>query len=321
MAELQRGGAGREDPIERERLVRVAWYYYRDDMTQAQIAAKLSVSRPTVARLLERARSSGIVTIEIDTSGSGGMELSSALREKYGLQDAVVVPQIGSAPSGDDTNSRVALEGAHYLRRFLKPQAVVAVGWGDTVLRTLLRLRRQDLEGVTLATLTGGIDAYTTVVTGERNNGISEFIRFVPAPLLASNPSIARALRRERAVIEVVELARGADATLIGIGGAIPRATILQNGLITEAELENYRRQGAIGDILAQWYDDQGRILEMGHEKSRVGISIDELRTMPNVVAVAGGVDKTDAIHGALRGDFVNVLITTEDVARGLVAR
>ena len=306
--------------VDRERLVRVAWHYYRDDMTQAQIAEKFGVSRPTVARLLERARSSGVVTINIETNGIGGMELSNALREKYGLQDVAIVPQIETGNSGEATNSRVAMEGAQYLRRFLTPGAVVGVGWGDTVLRTLLRLRRPELAGVTFATLTGGIDAYTMAIKGAANNGIAEYIRFIPAPLLASSPNIAQALRQERMVTDVIELARGADATIIGIGGALNHATILQNGLITEQQLDRYRGQGAVGDILAQWYDADGNVLEMGLEQSRVGISIQELRDMPNVIAVAGGIDKLAATRGALNGRFAKVLITTEDVARGLVA-
>jgi lsr operon transcriptional repressor len=308
------------DLLDRERLVRVAWHYYRDDMTQAQIAEKLGVSRPTIARLLDRARSSGIVTISIETNGLGGMELPTALREKYGLDDVVIVPQIESANSGEVTNSRLALEAGQYLRRFLTPGAVIGVGWGDTVLRTLLRLRRPELTGVTFATLTGGIDAYTTTINGATNNGIAEYIRFIPAPLLASSPAIARALRQERMVTDVIDLARGASATIIGVGGALNQATILQNGVITEDQLEEYRRQGAVGDILAQWYDADGRIQEMGLERSRVGIRIHELRDMPNVIAVAGGIDKLAAIRGALRGGFAKVLITTEDVARGLSA-
>ncbi|WP_210506353.1 sugar-binding transcriptional regulator [Naasia sp. SYSU D00057] len=309
---------GRDDEFDRERLVRVAWYYYRDDMTQAQIAQKMGVSRPTVARLLDRARTSGVVTIDIQTNGLGGMELPRILREKYGLRDVAVVPQIDESVSGETTNARVALEGAQYLRRYLSPGAVIGVGWGDTVLRTLLSLRRAELAGVTFATLTGGIDAYTTAIRGAANNGIAEFIRFIPAPLLASSPEIAEALGQERLVTEVIDLARGASATLIGIGGAVAQATILQNGLVSEGQLEQYRRQGAIGDILAQWYDADGEVLDMGIERSRVGIRIEELREMPNVIAVAGGMDKLAAIRGALNGRFASVLITTEDVARAL---
>ena len=301
---------------ERERLVRVAWYYYRDNLTQAQIADRLHVSRPTVARLLERARQVGVVSIEIDTSGFGGLELSQRLRDKYGLQEVVIVPRLGPSVSGEVTNSRVAREAAHYLSRYLRPGTVVGVGWGDTVRRTLLLLQRSTLSGVTFATLTGGIDAYTA--TGDGNGHPAVNVRFVPAPLLASSPAVADALRKERSVTSVLELAQSADVTLIGIGGANANATILQHGIVTEDQIRDYQHRGAVGDIIGEWYDERGRPLAIDMQKVRIGIAISELRSMTRVVAAAGGLDKLTAIRGALAGRYLHVLITTEDVAWAL---
>ncbi len=305
---------------DREMLVRVAWMYYRESLTQAQIASRLHVSRATVARLIDRAKQTGVVTIEIDTTGVGGLELAGLLRQRYNLDDVVVVPQLGRGISGEATNSRIALEAAQYLRRYLRPGAVVGVGWGDTVLRTLLALRPESLKGMTFPTLTGGIDAYTMRVNGASNNGLAQYIRFVPSPLLASSPEMAAMLRKERAVTSVIDLAKSADATLIGIGGAVSNATILQNGVVTEEQLYDYQVKGAVGDILGEWYDQRGRVLAVDLQKVRVGIAIRDLRSMRNVIAVAGGIDKLDAIRGALAGAYIDVLVTTEDVARELAA-
>ena len=309
------------DDGDREQLVRVAWYYYRDNLTQAEIAQRLHVSRPTVARLLERARQTGIVTIDINTTGVGGLELTNELRTRYRLKDVVIVPQLGRSVSGETTNTRIARAAAQYLKRYLVPGGVVGVGWGDTVLRTLLALPRQNLTGMTFATLTGGIDAYTTRVSGAENAGLSDYIKFVPSPLLASSPQIAQILRQEKAVTAVLDLAKSADATIIGIGGAVANATILQNGVVTEAQLYDYQIKGAVGDILGEWYDQRGRLLAVDLQKVRVGIEIRELRAMKNVIAVAGGIDKVAAIRGALEGEYLDILVTTEDVARELIAQ
>jgi lsr operon transcriptional repressor len=299
----------------------VAWYYYRDNLTQAEVADRLHVSRPTVARLLERARQTGVVSIHIDTTGVGGLDLPQRLRERYGLKDVVVVPQPAPATSGETTNSRIALAGAQYLRRHLAPGSVIGVGWGDTVVRTLTALPPSMLNGVTFATLTGGIDAYTSRVAGSGGAGLNNLVRFVPAPLIASSARLARALRKEPAVTEVLDAARNADATLLGIGAASPTATILQNGVIDEEQLRRYVEQGAVGDIVGDWYDAAGRLLAVDLQALRVGLSIAELPKMRNVIAVAGGTDKADAISGALAGSYLDVLVTTEDVARDLLAR
>jgi lsr operon transcriptional repressor len=312
-----RRGSGRD--VDRELLVRAAWYYYRDDLTQAEIGERLHLSRPTVVRLLQRARSEGIVTIDVDTTGVGGVELAAALRERWTLSDTVIVPQLGRSVSGEVTNSRVARAGAQYLRRHLGPGKLIAIGWGDTVLRTLLELPTSSTEETTFIALTGGVDGYTAKVRGSAGATMPGHIRFVPSPLIASSPEVARMLRREGAVVRVLEEARTADATLIGIGGAVPNATILQSGDVSEAQIREYQRQGALGDILGQWYDEHGQSVAIDLDMLRIGTQIDELRRMKNVIGVAGGIDKAPAIRGALEGGYLDVLVTTEDVARDLL--
>lgn len=307
------------DDAERELLVRVAWSYYRDDLTQAEIAARMHLSRPTVTRLLQRARETGIVTIDVNTTGVGGLELVGRLRNRWPLRDVVIVPQIGRSISGEATNSRVARAAAQYLRRYLQPGALIGMGWGDTVLRTLRALPKQVMAGATFIALTGGIEGYTARVSGSEHAGISDYIRFVPSPLIASTPEMAQMLRQEHSVTRVLEEAKTATATLIGIGAAVPYATILQSGAVTESELQGYQLQGAVGDILGEWYDEHGRTVAIDLQKRRIGIPIRDLRRMKNVIAAAGGVDKVPAIRGALEGGYLDVLVTTEDVARELV--
>ncbi|QTE27950.1 sugar-binding transcriptional regulator [Pengzhenrongella sicca] len=313
--------AGSERSDSRATLVRVAWFYYKDNLTQAQIAAQLSVSRATVARMLERAKDLGIVRIEISADELTALELSRAVRDRYGLTDVVVVPQIGVNRSPEEINEQLGQAGAQYLRRHLRPGAIIGIGWGDTVLRALFALSRDSLKDVTIATIAGGIDAYTRRVLGSSNNDLGTHIRFLPAPLLASAPNIAAALRDELAVTSVLQLAAQADATLIGIGSALSSATILQHGVVNEHQLAEYRTQGAVGDILAEWYDRDGRVVDADFHRLRIGIPIRDLQTMPNVIAVAGGIDKLDAIAGALAGGYLDVLVTTEDVALELTAR
>ncbi|HMO10846.1 MAG TPA: sugar-binding domain-containing protein, partial [Actinotalea sp.] len=199
-------------------VVRAAWLYYKDNLTQAEIAERLFVSRATVGRLLEVARDEGIVRFEISADHLSALELSARVRDTFGLDDAVVVPRIVSGPRPDRVNSRVAAAAAEYLGRYLRPGAVIGVGWGDTVMRVLFALSRYALDGVTIAAVAGGIDVYTREVTARNTNGVNEHLRVIPAPLVASSATIAQALRGDTSVRSVLELAAGAVATLTGIG-------------------------------------------------------------------------------------------------------
>ena len=89
------------------------------------------------------------------------------------------MPQAGP---GDTPEEQLGQASAHYLRRHLLPGATIGIGWGDTVLRALFDLSRDSLKGVTIATIAGGIDAYTLHVLGSSNNDLGTHIRFVSAP-------------------------------------------------------------------------------------------------------------------------------------------
>lgn len=116
-------------PNDLDLVVRAAWLYYEDGLTQAQIAKRLFVSRQTVGRLLESARQRGIVRIELDSQYLAAMQLATRLKEVTHLSDVVVVPTAEGRLSRERTNERVAAALAAYARRHLHPGAVVGVSW------------------------------------------------------------------------------------------------------------------------------------------------------------------------------------------------
>src|SRR3954469_20794985 len=72
-------------------MASVARRYYLDGRSKVQIAEEFGLSRFKVARLLETARDSGLVRIEIRHHGDIDVDLSARLQERFGLRHAVVV--------------------------------------------------------------------------------------------------------------------------------------------------------------------------------------------------------------------------------------
>ena len=107
-------------PIDVDLVVRAAWLYYEDGLTQAQVAARLFVSRQTVGRLLESARQHGIVRIELDPAYLAAMRLATTVRDVFGLRDAIVVPTATGRLSQERTNERVAAALAAYAEQTLE---------------------------------------------------------------------------------------------------------------------------------------------------------------------------------------------------------
>lgn len=307
-------------PSDLDLVVRAAWLYHGDGLTQAQVAKRLFVSRQTVGRLLEAARAQGVVRIEIDARCLAALDLATRLRETFGLADAIVVPRDDETPKPTGrVNERVASALAAYVRRYLHPGAVVGVGWGDTVARALAMLAEESLDGVTLASAAGSIRAISQSLAGDPK--VAHHLRVVPAPLLVSSPEAAQLLRAEGSVREVLELAASASVTLTGIGSAGPDASAVRSQLVTPEEVTSFAAMGAVGDMLGEWFDANGRIVSAATSARRIGLGLDQLREMPNVVVVAGGRHKAEAVLGAIRGGFVKVLVTDENTAEELLAK
>ena len=299
--------------------VRAAWLYYEDGLTQAQVAARLFVSRQTVGRLLETARQQGIVRIEMDANYLAALGLANALRDRTPLTDAVVVPTLGGTLTRERTNERVAAALAAYVRRFLRPGVVVGVGWADTVARALTMLSAESLEGVTLASAAGTIDNVAQLVS--ENPTAVRRLRTVPSPLFVSSVELAESLLAEDTVATVFELARSATLTLTGVGAVRPGGSAVRTGMVTDDDVAAYAAAGAVGDMIGQWFGRRGEIVDGPVSGRAVTLGLDALRALPNVVGVAAGEDKIDAIRGAIAGRYLDVLVTDEPTAQALLGR
>jgi lsr operon transcriptional repressor len=292
-----------------------------DQLTQDEVAKKLSISRATAGRLLERSRQNGIVTFTIGSSHFEAFQIGRKLRETFGLTEALVPPALGDeTQDAFSVSRRLARGGAQYLQNLLESDQTLAIGWGETVQATMERLPVEQTAKISTVTLTGGVNAYVPTLRRVRGKSARHTDAVIPAPIVVSSASLAAELQKEGVVQRVLERSRAADHALIGIGAVAEQATLAQKGYVTDDELVEFQKLGAVGDFLGLFYDENGEVLDLPLHTRRIGVGVDDLRRIPNVVGIAGGLHKVPAILGALRGGYLDVLVTTEDVARALLA-
>ena len=261
-------------------MAEVARLYYVRDLTQQQIAKRLGISRFKVLRLLEQARSEGVVRFEIDEPVPVLDDLSARLEERFGLERAVVVEE------------DVAAAAAHLLPGLLRSGDVLGVAWGAT-----LQLVAEQLPviatGTTVVQICGalpGLRAGTGPTElaarfAERTRG-----RFypLPAPALASRRARDELLAHA-AVRPAVEMFDRVTVALVGIGV----------------------RPGG-GHLLVHVFGEDGRL---GKPELAVAMSAEQLRRA-RTIAVAGGAAKRTAVHGALQTGLLTGMVTDERCAR-----
>ena len=302
-----------------EILLRVAWFYYKDELTQEEIAKRLSISRASVGRMLERARKRGLVTIQLNTAHLSSMALSSSLRSVFGLSDVLVIPDLkDGATSLRALNARVGLGGAQLLTTYLSSGTNLGIGFGETVSQVVSATNFNSIGQVHLVTLTGGVAGYLHPVMSSRADVNDEepiTASVIPSPIVTSTPELARALRAEPTIESVLKRARAVDIAVVGVGTPATDATIVQSGYLNADDVRMLHDRPVVGDILGQYFDAEGEVVDLPIHGRRIGLELSELKLIPKVIGVAGGVHKTEAILAALRGNYLDVLVTDEIVA------
>ncbi|MFM1652527.1 sugar-binding transcriptional regulator [Brevibacillus sp. B_LB10_24] len=299
-------------------LVRVAWYYYKENLTQDQIAAKLNISRNKIVRILEKVRTEGIVQFHIKGQTANCLEIEHEFKQRFQLKDAFIIPT-----PRENMSDSLAKAAAQYLEERLQPNDFIGFGWGDAVARTIQHLSINPDDNISVVTLTGGVNYYyfhnkydQYDVKLDKFNGR---LFVIPSPLLASTEEMCANILSEPAVKEILELGNIISYAVIGIGGLSSESTIIKEEKMTLNELAYIQKQNAVGDILGQFYDKNGTVLDLPHHRRIVGVQLDRLKNMQNVIGVAGGQHKIAAIFGALRGGYLDTLITDEQTALELL--
>ncbi|MFV0408077.1 MAG: sugar-binding transcriptional regulator [Propioniciclava sp.] len=306
-----------EGRYSKELMAHASWLYHEEGMTGEEIGRVIRVSRQTVGRILQEAQRAGIVRTFVDTRYLPSKGLADLLAHRYRLAAAVVVPPVSGSGA---LNDRLAKAAADVLMRsMIRPGVSVAIGWGQVVLKTLLALDATAVRGVQFVSAAGGIDSYIAELARKESNGVSRVLELIQAPLRVSTAAVAETLRQEPVVEGALRRARECDVLLTGIGSAEPGSRLESLGLYTAEEFSWAREQGAVGDMLGEWFTSTGAPLSEPSAGRKVGLPISELKRMNRVVGVAGGPDKVAAIRGALVGGFLGTLVTDEDTAQALI--
>lgn len=296
-------------------MAKIAWYYYFENMTQQTISDRMGMSRARVMKLLEKARQTGVIQFHLRKGNEDRMALEKQLIDQFHLEDALVVP---AAVKKSETNANVAEAASMYIAERLQDGSVINIGYGDTPSKILNNLATMAESPITCVSLTGGVSYY---LPDARSNVFNARLHLIPAPLIASGPDMAQAMRQESSVLEISRMISLAQLTVVGIGSMHDSATIIRSGILNNNDLLYLKMQGAQGDMLCHFLDENGRVLDTPLESRLISTPLDKLKELRHVIGVAAGDVKADAIRAALRGGYLDMLITDDTTAAQLVTK
>ena len=300
-------------------LVQVATLYYEENKSQQEIADQLGVSRSLIALYLKRARELNIVRIEIVNPQDQCEDLALALQERGILRSVHVIPN----PSAEELVLR-SLGGsvARFLESRLQDGDLIGLGWGRSIMEAVGLVapsRPRRIEVVPLlgeSSFTGSYSQMNQIVM-QMARAFSGTPYFLLAPLMVGTKELRDALLADEVAKSVADRWQRLDIAVVGIGALPPvQGQIIYLG---EGNVGQYMTLGAVGDMVARHFRLDGTLVRTPLDDRILGPSLDQLRRVKTVIAVAGGVDKTRAVIGALRTKLITDLFLDQGLAQSVL--
>lgn len=304
-------------------LVKVCDLYYNKNFSQQQIASSLQLSRPTVSRMLVSAREKGIVKISVSNLETiQHWELERRLEKKYGLKEVLLVD---SKSSDAGQKEILGMAAAQYLESIITNGQMVGVSMGSTLLEIVSHIGQPEPRHITVVPLVGGMgqlrmELHSNNLAERLANAYGGRVFPLHAPARVSSPMIRDELMREKSLAKTLKMMKKLDIALLGIGCPYKSSSIRATGYYKMNEMEMLEKNKVAGDICMQFFDENGDTSRFQKDNNVIGIDIHRLGEIPYAVGVAGGPDKIDAIRGAIKGGYINILITDIQCAEKLDA-
>jgi DNA-binding transcriptional regulator LsrR (DeoR family) len=297
----------------------VARRYYLDGASKSEIAVELGLSRFKVARMLDRARTSGLVRIELHYEGEIDLDLSVRLGTQYGLRRCLVI----DSPEDDEAllRTNVGRVAAGLLAEIVDKDDVLGLAWSRTLMA--MRSALTALAPCAVVQLTGAL------WRPDVDEGSIELVRDVAriangpafcfyAPMILPEAGTARSLRAQTEVAQAIDRFGELTKAIVTIG-AWARGQSTVADAISETEFAQHERLGTCAELCGIQLDSEGNVLTTALSERIVGIGPEQLRAVPEIVAIAYGTPKARAVRAAVRGGFVTSLITHGSLARELL--
>jgi deoxyribonucleoside regulator len=302
-------------------VVETAWLYYHDGLNQSDIANRLKVSRATVVNYLQEARERGYIHTKLSPEAFNTHRAALALCERFGLKAAYILPD-GTGGS-DDHASRIIRGAADWLPSLLEPGDRLGVAWGKTIYDVAERLEQTVIPDLTVLQLVGSMATpygfSADVCSSNVARKFSAKCINLHVPGILSSASIAATLKAETLIADQFAAIGNCNKALFAVGSCRPDSHIVSSGMASEAELEQYIANGAVGVLCGRFINAKGDPVSGPLDDRMMGIELEQLRHRDMGILVSVGDDRAEAAVAALKGGYATHVVTNQSCAAAMM--
>lgn len=315
------GHSGRYDveslPHE-ELLARIARDYYLENRSKVEIADTYGVSRFQVARLLDEARASGVVRIEVTFPRKSDVLDTAALAKSLGIGKVVVADDALDDLAGREILAKAV---AGELMSTAQPHSTLGISWSRTLDRAAHYVT--DLPPCDIVQLAGALPVASSgnpleliQRLGRRSGGS---IWPIWAPLVVENATTAASLARQPEISEALNRADTLDVAVIAIGAWTPGLSTVWDRVDNAVRLEA-SEAGAVTECSGRLIDANGNEVHSGLDSRVIAVTLQQLKHTPAVIAVAQGAARGPAVLAAIKAGIISTLVVDHSLAAALIA-
>lgn len=296
----------------------VAKAYYLEDVSKVSIAERFGITRFQVARLISVARELGMVHIEVRPPGRIDRELSALVQTALGIREAIIVSSLAGVSPLDDIGNALA----QTVMARVRVGDIVGLTWSRATISMTNQLTH--LEPCSVVQLGGHVEAAGlpgTVEIVRRAAGISGGVAYpIYAPLVVPDAHTAASLKRDAPIAAAIQQFDNVTLAVVSVGAWTPSGSTIYDSSTDEIR-RRAAAEGAVGEISGRIYDAEGRPLVHLIDDRVVGITVEQLRDVPDVVVSSYGAYRADATIAAARAGLVKTLVGDRSLAQAILER
>jgi DNA-binding transcriptional regulator LsrR (DeoR family) len=180
------------------------------------------------------------------------------------------------------------------------------------------------MPNLSVVSLLGGLTRSSAMNPHETASHLADLLDaqcyLIAAPALTDSAATRDGLMGQAMLKEVFDKGAKVDVAFLSVGELTASNTMLSVGLISADDVRSLEKAGAVGNICVYWIDDLGRIVDHPLNARVMAIRPERLTSIPCVILASGGLSKIPSIHGALHAGMVDVVVTDEETAAGVLA-
>ncbi|MBZ6527651.1 sugar-binding transcriptional regulator [Aerococcaceae bacterium DSM 111021] len=304
-------------------IVKIATMYYEEGMTQSEIAREKGVSRSFISKMIVEAKRDGIVEIVINSSSVYTARLERQIEKKFKLKNAIIIDTLDINKA--EVKKMASQQAALYLKKILPSYQTIGISWGNSLRGLVDHFPYTNHQGVTVLPLIGGLsDDYFEIQSNQLSYDLARKMRgkakYLYSPALVSNELIREELSSNNAIQSILEEGKTVDLALIGISSLDQESNMRKIGFLSEEDATDLKGHNAVGVINSRFFNQEGKEVDSEINKNVIGLNLEDLRKIPAIMTVVYGDQKVEAIRAALESDLLNIIVTTDTIAEGLLS-